>query len=128
PAKPEPRAGLAHQVLHPRPRRHRRAGDRDRRPRRACHHRGAAGYLRLPARAQDLPQRPPRRPRHRGGGAMKRLFIAALLTLLLAAALAAAIQYDPGYVLIAFGGYTLETTVWVGLGLFLLILLAMYLL
>lgn len=58
---------------------------------------------------------------------MKRLFIAALLTLLLTAALAAAIQYDPGYVLIAFGGYTLETTVWVGLALFLLILLAMYL-
>ena len=58
---------------------------------------------------------------------MKRLFIATLLTLLFAAALAAAIQYDPGYVLIAFGGYTLETTVWVGLALLLLILLAMYL-
>jgi HemY protein len=57
---------------------------------------------------------------------MKRLFIAVLLTLLLAAALAAAIQYDAGYILIAFAGYTLETTVWVGLALMLLILVAMY--
>lgn len=58
---------------------------------------------------------------------MKRLFIAVLITLLLAAALAAAIAYDPGYVLIAFGNYTLETTVWVGIALMLVILLAMYL-
>ncbi len=57
---------------------------------------------------------------------MKRLFLAVLATLLLAAALAAAIAYDPGYVLIAFGNYTLETTVWVGIALLLLILLAMY--
>jgi HemY protein len=59
---------------------------------------------------------------------VKRLFIAVLITLLLAAALAAAIAYDPGYVLIAFGNYTLETTVWVGIALVLLILLVMYLL
>ncbi len=57
---------------------------------------------------------------------MKRLFIAVLATLLFAAALAAAIAYDPGYVLIAFGNYTLETTAWVALALLLLILLAMY--
>lgn len=57
---------------------------------------------------------------------MKRLFIAVLATLLLAAALAAAIAYDPGYVLIAFGNYTLETTVWVGVALLIVILLAMY--
>lgn len=57
---------------------------------------------------------------------MKRLFIAVLATLLLAAVLAAAIAYDPGYVLIAFGNYTLETTVWVGVTLLLVILLAMY--
>ncbi|MFT3929359.1 MAG: heme biosynthesis HemY N-terminal domain-containing protein [Spongiibacteraceae bacterium] len=57
---------------------------------------------------------------------MKRLFIAVLATLLFAAVLAAAIAYDPGYVLIAFGNYTLETTVWVGIALLLLILLAMY--
>lgn len=59
---------------------------------------------------------------------MKRLFIAVLATLLFAAALAAAITYDPGYVLIAFGKYTLETTVWVGIALVLVILLTMYLL
>ncbi|MDB6063451.1 MAG: hypothetical protein JWM78_3554 [Verrucomicrobiaceae bacterium] len=59
---------------------------------------------------------------------MKRLFIAILATLLIAAALAAAIAYDPGYVLIAFGKYTLETTVWVGVALVLVLLLAMYLL
>lgn len=59
---------------------------------------------------------------------MKRLFIAVLATLLFAAALAAAIAYDPGYVLIAFGNYTLETTVWIGIALVLVILLAMYLL
>ncbi len=57
---------------------------------------------------------------------MKRLFIAVLATLLLAAVLAAAIAYDPGYVLIAFGNYTLETTVWVAVALLLVILLAMY--
>jgi HemY protein len=58
---------------------------------------------------------------------MKRLFIAVLLMLLLAAALAAAISYDPGYVLIAFGLYTLETTFWVGVAVMLAILLLMYL-
>jgi len=58
---------------------------------------------------------------------MKRLFIAVLLTLLLAAALAAAIAYDPGYVLIAFGRYTLETTFWVGVALLVLVLVLMYL-
>ncbi len=57
---------------------------------------------------------------------MKRLFIAVLLTLLLAAALAAAIAYDPGYVLIAFGRYTLETTFWVGVAALLALLLIMY--
>ncbi len=57
---------------------------------------------------------------------MKRLFIAVLVTLLIAAALSAAIAYDPGYVLIAFGNYTLETTVWVAVALLLIILLAMY--
>ena len=58
---------------------------------------------------------------------MKRLFIAVLLMLLLAAALAAAISYDPGYVLIAFGRYTLETTFWVGAALLVVLLALMYL-
>jgi HemY protein len=59
---------------------------------------------------------------------MKRLFLAALLMLLLAAGLAAAIAYDAGYILIAFGRYTLETSVWVGAALLLAILVLMYLL
>lgn len=58
---------------------------------------------------------------------MKRLFLAALLTLLIAAGLAAAISSDSGYVLIAFGNYTVETTVWIGLMLLLAILALMYL-
>jgi HemY protein len=57
---------------------------------------------------------------------MKRLFLAALAALLLAAGLAAAIAYDAGYVLIAYGGYTIETTAWVGLTLLLLLLVVMY--
>ncbi|MET0377981.1 MAG: heme biosynthesis HemY N-terminal domain-containing protein [Spongiibacteraceae bacterium] len=59
---------------------------------------------------------------------MKRLFLAVLATLLVAAALAAAISNDSGYVLIAFGNYTLETTVWIGLLLVLVILVLMYVL
>jgi HemY protein len=59
---------------------------------------------------------------------VKRLFIAILATLMLAAALAAAIAYDPGYVLLAYGNYTLETTVWVGIALLMVTLLVMYLL
>ncbi len=59
---------------------------------------------------------------------MKRLFVAVLITLLLAVALASAIAYDAGYVLIAFGLYTIETTVWVAAGLVLALLLAGWLL
>ncbi len=58
---------------------------------------------------------------------MKRLFIAILLMLLLAALLAAAIASEPGYILLAFGHYTLETTAWVGLALLFATLLVMYL-
>jgi HemY protein len=58
---------------------------------------------------------------------MKRLFLAALATLLIAALLAAAISSDSGYVLIAFGSYTIETTVWIGLALLLAVLVLMYL-
>jgi len=58
---------------------------------------------------------------------MKRLFIAVLLMLLLAALLAAAIASEPGYILLAFGHYTLETTAWVGLALLFATLLVMYL-
>ncbi|MFQ3201243.1 MAG: HemY protein [Zhongshania sp.] len=43
-----------------------------------------------------------------------KIFIAILLTLILAAGLAIAIEYDPGYILIAYGQTTVEMTVWVG--------------
>lgn len=59
---------------------------------------------------------------------MKGLFIAVLLTLLVAAALATAMSYDPGYVLIAFGLYTVEASVWVAAALLLAVLLTGWLL
>lgn len=52
---------------------------------------------------------------------MKRVFLAILIALLLAAGLVAGIQYDPGYILIAFGDYTLETSFWVGVLAYLLL-------
>lgn len=53
---------------------------------------------------------------------MKRLYIAILIALSVAAAVVAGIQYDPGYILVAFGGYTLETSFWVGAALLILLL------
>lgn len=44
-----------------------------------------------------------------------RIFIAVLLTLIVAAGLAVAIQHNPGYILIAYGKTTVEMTIWVGL-------------
>jgi len=49
---------------------------------------------------------------------MKRLFIASMVLLLASVALVAAIERDPGYVLISYGLHTIETSVWVGLGVF----------
>lgn len=43
-----------------------------------------------------------------------RVYFAALLVLLVAAGLAAAIQHDPGYILLAYGHTTVEMTLWVG--------------
>lgn len=59
---------------------------------------------------------------------MRKLFIIALVALLLGAGLVALIEADPGYVLLSFGNYTLEASLWVGLLLFALLLLAVYLL
>ena len=58
---------------------------------------------------------------------MKRLFIACLVVLLLAAAAAVGIEYDPGYVLLSYGHYTLETSVWIALAAVLLLVAALYL-
>src|SRR5690625_7965594 len=51
---------------------------------------------------------------------MKRGFLAVLAVLVVAGTLVAAIESDPGYVLVAYGGYSLETSIWVALALFLL--------
>jgi HemY protein len=55
---------------------------------------------------------------------VRRLFIVLLVLLLAGVGLIALIEKDPGYVLISFGLWTLETSVWVGL----LLLLVTYLL
>lgn len=51
------------------------------------------------------------------------VFFAVLLVLLLAAGLAAAIQHDPGYILIAYGQTTVEMTLWVGIAALVILLI-----
>lgn len=46
---------------------------------------------------------------------MKRWFVAGLIVLAASVLLVAAIQHDPGYVLVSIGTYTLESSFWVGL-------------
>ena len=48
---------------------------------------------------------------------MRKLFAIALVTLLLGAGIVGIIETDPGYVLVAYGNYTLEASLWVGLHL-----------
>lgn len=57
---------------------------------------------------------------------MKRLFIVALTLLVASVLLAAAIEYDPGYILISLGRYTLETSFWIGLLVVVSLLGALY--
>lgn len=45
---------------------------------------------------------------------MRRLFIYCLVGLLLGVGIVAMIEVDPGYVLVAYGNYTMETSLWVG--------------
>jgi HemY protein len=59
---------------------------------------------------------------------MRRLFIVVLIMLLCGVGLIALIESEPGYVLISFGLWTLETSLWVGLLLLLLLYLGLYLL
>ncbi|MEE2652408.1 MAG: heme biosynthesis HemY N-terminal domain-containing protein, partial [Pseudomonadota bacterium] len=56
------------------------------------------------------------------------LFLAALFALAAAAAIAVAIQYDSGYVLLAYGHTTVEMTLWVALALLALFLFMVWLL
>jgi len=58
---------------------------------------------------------------------MRKVFILALIALLAGVGLVAMIETDPGYVLIAYGNYTLESSLWVALVLLLLFTVLVYL-
>lgn len=58
---------------------------------------------------------------------MRRVFAYALIALLLGVGIVALIETDPGYVLVAYGSYTLETSLWVGMLLLALFTLLVYL-
>ncbi|MEP6388639.1 MAG: heme biosynthesis HemY N-terminal domain-containing protein [Halioglobus sp.] len=57
---------------------------------------------------------------------MRRLFFLMLIALLAGVGVVAVIETDPGYVLVSYGNYTLETSLWVGLLLFLVFTLLVY--
>ena len=59
---------------------------------------------------------------------MRRLFAIVLVALLLGVGVVAVIETDPGYVLVSYGNYSLETSLWVGLLVLALLLLTVYLL
>lgn len=59
---------------------------------------------------------------------MRRLFAIALVALLLGVGIVAMIETDPGYVLLAYGSYTLEASLWVGLLLLFLTIVLVFLL
>ena len=44
---------------------------------------------------------------------MRKIFVLILIALLLGVGVVAVIETDPGYVLVAYGNYTLETSLWV---------------
>ena len=52
-----------------------------------------------------------------------KIFIAVLIVLLVAPILAAGIQHDSGYILIAYGKTTIEMTIWVGVAVLAAVLL-----
>ena len=57
---------------------------------------------------------------------MSRLFVIALLALLAGVGFVALIETEPGYLLIAYGGYTIESSFWVGIVLIATALLLLY--
>lgn len=59
---------------------------------------------------------------------MRRLFATALIALLVGVGIVAVIETDPGYVLVAYGNWTLESSLWIGLLLLLLLVLLVFLL
>jgi HemY protein len=58
---------------------------------------------------------------------MRRIFALILVALLAGVGLVALIQSDPGYVLLAYGNYTLETSLWMGLLLLLVLIFLVWL-
>ncbi len=57
---------------------------------------------------------------------MRSFFLLALIALLLGVGLVAMLESEPGYLLIAFGGYTVESSLWVGLLLIAVLVLVLY--
>lgn len=57
---------------------------------------------------------------------MRKIFAVILVALLLGVGVVALIETDPGYVLVAYGNYTLETSLWVGLLLLALFTVLVY--
>ncbi len=57
---------------------------------------------------------------------MRRIFLFALIALLAGVGVVAVIETDPGYVLLSYGAYTVETSLWVGLLLLVLFVLLVY--
>lgn len=59
---------------------------------------------------------------------MRKLFALLLIALLMGVGLIAIIETDPGYVLVTYGSYTLETSLWIGLVLLFVLIWVIYLL
>ncbi len=59
---------------------------------------------------------------------MRTLFILVLVALLLGVGIVAVIETDPGYVLVAYGNYTVETSLWVGIAVLAVFTFLVYLL
>jgi len=59
---------------------------------------------------------------------MRKLFAVVLVALLLGVGVVAVIETDPGYVLVSYGNWTLESSLWVGLLLLVLLILSISLL
>ncbi len=57
---------------------------------------------------------------------MRRVFLLGLGALVLGVGLIALIQTEPGYVLVTYGDYTVETSLWVALALIVLVVLLLY--
>ena len=57
---------------------------------------------------------------------MRKIFSLAMIALLLGVGLVAIIETDPGYLLLAYGNYTLESSLWVGLLLLFLFTALLY--